>query len=403
MEQELPLTSIKIKDIFKDSKLTNFERLILALIKFYPEPKKQRELCLEAGINDSELSAWIKGRRGKEYEQFFEKYVERDVKTKGLKLKIHKDLVNKLIKIAKKDEKAKEIIVKSKYFEEFIEKLDSDELAELWLDIRELIIINGSILNKIISKDLRFLIYSVDEGILDLERAKEIFLEMLEANGVTKNEIIEKLNISEKALSCYIKQYLRFLASSPLPIPSLKEIVNDLRNEQVTHWYNFVKNFGGVIAWCILDNMRRIGGLSESYFLLPVLPIPEVFKDYSPLLLDGCNKEEVKEFIDYLAKRDDKLRTFFIDLFDNYLLKRAGKPLRIRKWVNIGCIIFLFEFDLKTLVYSNFESDFVKVKAIDAISIAHCPLDGVMCNLEITERFNCPKFKELLKKEVIEK
>ncbi len=60
MEQKLPLADKRIKDIFKDFKLTNFEKLVLILVKFYPELKKQRELCLEAGINDSELSVWIR-------------------------------------------------------------------------------------------------------------------------------------------------------------------------------------------------------------------------------------------------------------------------------------------------------------------------------------------------------
>ncbi len=347
----------KIKNLFKNSELSNFDKLVLALVKFYPKPKKQRELCLEAGITESELSGWIRGRRGKKYEEFFDKYCDYDKKVKGWRLKVHEDLLNKLLEIIRKDDRAKEVIGKSKY------------------------------LKDLASRDLELLLKALNEGIIDLEKAKELFLEMLEANGITKDEISKKLgSISKGVLSYYLKIYLQFLSFSnktfSIPLPTIEELVDTLKNDKGgIVWYDFIKNFGGIMGWYLV---RRISLFFGRYLTLP-----------SPYLI-GDVKGEEKEFIEYLAKRDDKYRTFLIDLSDSYLLEKAGKPLKTRKWVKIGCIIFLFEFDLKALVDSNFKSSLVKVKTIGNILINPCPLDNNTCNLKISERFSCPKFRKLL-------
>ena len=69
-----------------------------------------------------------------------------------------------------------------------------------------------------------------------------------------------------------------------------------------------------------------------------------------------------------LKQLDDKTRKLLIELYIisdqflklhhmEYFLKRAGKTLKVRKWVKSGYVIFLFKFDLKTLVDSNLESN----------------------------------------------
>lgn len=354
MEQELPLTSIKIKDILKDSKLTNFERLIFALIKFYPEPKKQRELCLEAGINDSELSAWIKGRRGKEYEQFFEKYVERDVKTKGLRLKIHKDLFDRLIEISIKDKRAKEIIGKSIYFKELV------------------------------SKDLRFLIIALNERIVNLERAKEIFLEMLKANGITKDKIIEKLNnISEKALSCYIKAILI-------------DLVKELRLADKFN-YKTEEKLDEIIFKEKYRVIRRfISMFIELYPLLGTLTL--TVSDEYPFSFLG-EREEVREFLKWMAKNIDESIFRSLDIFKQNLLSWRGDKWIVERWINIGCLYAKLKFklewkDLVKLLENGKCNIEVKVENCFRLSPGTCLLVSKECRENrIKNILNCEHIK----------
>ena len=81
---------------------------------------------------------------------------------------------------------------------------------------------------------LNGLLYCLNKGTVDLERAKEIFLEMLKANGVTKDEIIKILNIPEKALSLYIKLYLEYLIHNYSEVITIDDIVLDLRGKKAS-------------------------------------------------------------------------------------------------------------------------------------------------------------------------
>ena len=360
----------------KDLNLSKFEKLLLTLVKFYPKAKKQKELAKEAGIYESEISRWRRKekKRGESYVEFFKKYIDIDLKTLGFKLKVHEDIINRLIEMAKKDKRAKEIISKSIYFK---------ELA---------------------SKDLRLLIIALSNRILDLERAKNLFIRMLESNGITKNEVIEKLNISEKALSCYTKLYLNFLLNrfrifgSHLFDNLLDKIIKDVKEGKPTFERSFL-NVGWVLAINLMEAFDKSGGIVDEY----MFPFPP-FIDKPHI--DYCSDEELDELFTWLAKKEKySLGTLSADLFDNYLLKKAGKPLKVRKWVKVGCVYLHLEFDLrdlnlKEMIASN--SARVNVDIANWIDMVQCPVDKNKCKLDISERFNCPKFEELLKKEVIE-
>lgn len=368
-EKELPLTGRRIKDIFKDSKLTNFEKLILALVKFYPEFKRQRELCLEAGISDSELSAWIHGRRGKGYERFFEKYVERDVKSR-LRLKVNPDLMDIIIEISKKDQRVNELFEKSRYF------------------------------NHLVKKDLGLLMHYVKKRVIKLEEAKEIFLEMLERHGIDKEQLVKALNnIPNKALSCYIKEYLRLISHFPISIPiDIKEIVKELRGEESTlKFYGLsFKEIGNIITLCFWDAIRNTWFGKMKRLLIPFPPIIHIFP--------SCNSEEADELVKYIAKIDDKFRTFGVDIFDNYLLTVIGKPFKIRKWIRVGCFYILLEFDLDVDALIN--SGEIKIRNAEVrdlngnlLSGLICPVDGEKCNIKIPiDQSNCPKYKKIIDK-----
>ncbi len=167
----------------------------------------------------------------------------RDVKTKGLKLKVHKDVFSKLIEIAKKDKRTKEIISKSRYFEELV------------------------------YKDLRLLIIALNEEFLDFEGAKEMFLEMLDANGVSKEDILKRLNISEKTFSVYLKLFLKRLAEIfGNNIPKIDESIKLLECKDLV-----IKKFLSTFISIFIGNLNL-----EIYDKPP-----------SPLFGD---REEVKEF-----------------------------------------------------------------------------------------------------------
>ena len=363
MEQE---KTISIRDL----NISRFEKFLLALVKFYPEAKKQKELAQEAGIYESEISRWRKRekKRGESYVEFFKKYIDIDLKTLGFKLKVHEDIIDKLIEISGKDKRAKEVINKSIYFKELV------------------------------SKDLRFLIIALNERILDLEGAKEIFLKMLESKGLTRDKIIEKLNISEKVLSCYTKLYLNFLLNKfrilgNLLFENLDKIIKDIEEGRPSFDTSFL-NLGWVLAVNLMEVFSRSSGITDEF----MFPFP-YFID-KPFLYH-CSDEELDELFSWLAKKEKYgSGTLPVDLFDNYLLEKAGKPLRVRKWVKIGCMFLNLEFDLRKMITSD--SANVNVNIANCITMIQCPIDKNKCNLDVLERFNCPKLKELLK-EVVEK
>ena len=359
----------------KNLNISRFEKFLLALVKSYPEAKKQKDLAREAGIYESEISRWRRQekKRGESYVEFFKKYIDIDSRTLGFRLKIHKDIINKLIEISKKDERAKEIIGKSIYFKELV------------------------------SSDLRFLIIALNERIVNLERAKDIFLEMLEANGITKNEIIEKLNISEEALSCYIKLYLnfllnrfRFFGNILLDDLDLDKIINDIKKGRPSFDKSFL-NFGWVLAVNLMEIFNRSIAIIDEF----MFPVPPFNSKLSVLPYPYyCSDKELDELFSWLAKKKKhNLGTLPADLLDNYLLEKAGKPLRVRKWVKIGCMFLHLEFDLREM-FTREEitvTNSVNVTITNYIKEAQCPIDKSKCNLDVFERFKCPKLKELLK------
>ena len=358
MEQE---KTVNIKDL----NLSRFEKFLLALVKFYPEAKKQKELAKEAGIYESEISRWRRRekKRGESYVEFFKKYIDIDPKTLGFKLKVHEDLADKLIEIAKKNEEAKDVIANSNYIKELL------------------------------SKDLKLLISCLKDKIIDLESAKEIFLKMLEAHGLSYDELVKGLNdISNDALSCYLKQYLKFLAESTkleeLKI-TVEDIVKRFKEEQPNIWWYDLKNLSSIFLWIASEIMERTS------------------KIVSLRAISNCNSKESEEFVKYLAENDDPRRTISYESFENYLSTMIKKPWRMRKWIRVGCLYVLIEFyvnpeDLidgilsgKTISISNIK---IGNKLGHTLIIrAPCPLDKSECKYSSPEEIlNCTKFKELL-------
>ena len=192
---------------------------------------------------------------------------------------------------------------------------------------------------------LKGLIYCVKNQIIDLKRAKDIFLKLLEHHGLSYEEIVKGLSIpekghtiSEKALSCYIKQYLRFLQSYPLDDVRLEEIVKEFREEvPAIYGYSFKKNFGGVITWCIRDVISRSGSSGKHV----IIPSPTRFT-----LFFGCSKDETDELLKFVARTDDSMRTFLVDGFESLLSSIIGKPWRVRKWMAIGSLTMCIELNI---------------------------------------------------------
>ncbi len=255
---------------------------------------------------------------------------------------------------------------------------------------------------------LRGLIYCLNEGIINLEGAKEFFLKILEANGITRNEIIEKLNISEKALSCYIKLYLNFLLNRfrifgniQFKNLNLDKIIKDIEKGRPSFDKSFL-NLGWVLAVNLMEVFSRSLAIIDEF----MFPVPYFIGKLSVLPYPYyCSDKELDELFSWLAKKEKYgLGTLPSDLLDNYLLEKAGKPLRVRKWVKIGCMFLHLEFDLREM-FTREEitvTNSVNVIITNYIKEAQCPIDKSECNLDVFERFKCPKLKELLKEVIKE-
>jgi DNA-binding MarR family transcriptional regulator len=244
----------------------------------------------------------------------------------------------------------------------------------------------------------------------ELELAKQTLLRLLKEEGLTRDEIVQGLSrpergviISDKALSCYMKQYLRFLvAKSFVSYPSISEIVEEFRRENSGFsWYNLRKNFGGVIGWTIKDNVSRTGEAGEAVVFPASHQISNCFF--------GCYEDEAKELTEFIAKRDDHMRTILFDWTENSLSALAGKPWRIRRWLIIGCAHLCLEFNIKDiqqlLELLRKESRNIKTKVnlnrildfkiIEIIGSARCPMDKNKCEKrEWKNIVNCKKFLE---------
>lgn len=343
------------KAVNSNLNLSRFEKFLLALIKFYPEAKKQKELAREAGIYESEISRWRKQekKRVESYVEFFKKYIDIDPETLGFKLKVHEDLIDKLIEIAKKDEEAREMIINSTYFHEVLN-------------------ITG------ISGLLKFL----KEKIINLEQAKDKFLEIVSQEEAKR--IMDRFK-DEEVVSALIKLHLLRL------LRLIDEGFQWDELNKINHTDEIIKNWAGIANWAVIDTIQRIQ--IHHKFMYPLPHVDFLFYGY-------CNESEAKKLMDFIAKDDDPWRTLFIDLFDCYLSTRIGRPWRIRKWINLGgCIYHCLEFELdEDMIIKgmkegkiNVEIRFPKPKFDRTIL---CPLDGEECNRErIVE---CEKFKKLL-------
>lgn len=253
------------------------------------------------------------------------------------------------------------------------------------------------------SLTLKGLTRCLDKNIINLEDAKEVFLEMLGAKGMAKEEIMEKLGIPEKGLSGYVKLYLNFLLNRSGTLWNLLDLdrtIKDIESGEPSSDGSFL-NSGWILAVNLMETFSRSGGTMDG-LMLPLPPsLPSLYS--SKLLLHNCSDEELDELLSWLAKRErSNIGTLAADLLDNYLLKKAGKPSRARKWIEIGCMPTLLEFDLKplvkSLVSSGSEPFFVKAEIINSIRMANCPVDNAVCDFAPSERVKCRKFRELLKR-----
>ena len=242
---------------------------------------------------------------------------------------------------------------------------------------------------------------------VDLEHAKDAFLAMLEEKGVSREELIERLSkgearMSEKALSCYIKQYLLFLRDYPGPVPALDDIIKQLRGEDQRFFYYNLRNFAGVLGRCIRDSMSKSTALADGFFLPAPLP---------PSLSFVGSEDEVEELISFMAKLDVEERSLLPDLFEDKLNTKAGRPWRFGRWLAVGCLFIRFDVEIKDvnnlvrfLLLKSAEgavsdlSDLFNVTISQVVSLARCPVDKGVCKVDGgIKRLRCEKFMEAVK------
>jgi hypothetical protein len=242
---------------------------------------------------------------------------------------------------------------------------------------------------------------------VDLERAKDAFLAMLEERGVGRGELMERLSkgearMSEKALSCYIKQYLLFLRDHPAPDPTLDDIIGQLRGDDQGLYYYDLRNFAGVLG----HRMRNFVGL--------LTPLARDFYLPSPPSLSSLfvgSRDEVEELTGFMAKLNVEERSLLLDLFEDELNTKAGRPWRFGRWLAVGCLLIRLNVEVKDvdnlvrlLLLSSAgrtvsdSSGLFDVIASRVIYLARCPVDKGACKVDgVGERLRCERFMEAVK------
>lgn len=243
----------------------------------------------------------------------------------------------------------------------------------------------------------------------DLELAKIAFLRMLRERGFGQDEVARALGgMSEKALSFYIKQYLMRLVFK-LEDVDIEEIVKELREEGPPYHPYSLKNVSGVVNWCMWRATSRFSPLMKEI----VFPGPQMPFFYFP----ECEKDEVEEFVKFIAKRDDVIRTFYMDYAESSFSSIIGKPWRIRRWLMLGCVWLCFEFDIKDvheLVRSLkkvkddgiVEGDLNKIfdlKVVEVAEMIPCPVNRECELRELDQILSCENYPKALQltKEVL--
>ena len=158
-----------------------------------------------------------------------------------------------------------------------------------------------------------------------------------------------------------------------------------------------LRNIGGVFTWIFKKYMseKAIGSVGGN-INIPSLP--------SEPFAEECSTNEFEEFLKFIAERLD---TSLINLFEQYLLSKIGKPWLIKRWIKVGCLILNIEFDDDELVEevincikegTKTSKVSFKIKSwVSRFSGFICPVDKKQCDkYRLEDIINCEKFRESL-------